>query len=185
MSTPPLFLLSGPPGAGKSTTAVALARRFTRGLRIPVDDLREWVVSGIAHPVPEWTEETGRQFRLARMAAVRTSRLYLEAGFAVVIDDVLFPADVPNLFQEELPGWTVHKVVLLPPVEVALRRSAERTGKWFDPAVLEATIRNIHQAMEKAPFAEDGWIVLENVLGVEEVVDEILRRALIRDPDRA
>ena len=37
-------------------------RRFPFGLHIPVDDLREWVVSGISQPVPEFTAETGRQF---------------------------------------------------------------------------------------------------------------------------
>ena len=65
-SFPPLFLITGAPGAGKSVTAAALMQRFPFGLHIPVDELREWVVSGISQPVPEFTEETGRQFRLAR-----------------------------------------------------------------------------------------------------------------------
>ena len=52
----PLFLITGAPGARQSVTAAALMRRFPFGLHIPVDDLREWVVSGISHPLPEFTD---------------------------------------------------------------------------------------------------------------------------------
>ena len=45
-----IVLITGTPGAGKSVTAAALMRRFPFGLHIPVDDLREWVVSGISAP---------------------------------------------------------------------------------------------------------------------------------------
>lgn len=38
--------------------------RFERGFHVPIDDLREWVVSGCAHPIG-WTDETTRQFLLA------------------------------------------------------------------------------------------------------------------------
>ena len=90
----PLFLITGTPGAGKSVTAAALMRRFPFGLHIPVDELREWVVSGISQPVPEFTEETARQFRLARSAAAQVAALYTDAGFAVAIDDVIHEPDV-------------------------------------------------------------------------------------------
>ena len=51
----PIFLISGTPASGKSSVSLALMRRFARGVHLAVDDLREMVISGIAHPVPEWT----------------------------------------------------------------------------------------------------------------------------------
>jgi adenylate kinase family enzyme len=40
----PIVLLTGSPGAGKSTLAMALAQRFPFGVHIPIDDLRTRVV---------------------------------------------------------------------------------------------------------------------------------------------
>ena len=54
---PRVFIVSGVPGAGQATLARALLDRSDRGFLISLDDLREWVVSGLAQPLPEWTEE--------------------------------------------------------------------------------------------------------------------------------
>ena len=97
LSLPP-FLISGTPGSGKTTAARSLMQRFPFGLHLPVDELREWVVSGISQPVPEFTEETGRQFRLARGAVAQVAALYADAGFAVAIDDVVHEPDAETCF---------------------------------------------------------------------------------------
>jgi chloramphenicol 3-O-phosphotransferase len=172
----PIFLITGTPGAGKTSAATMLMRRFPFGLHIPVDDLREWVVSGLADPVPTWTDETTRQFHLARQAASYTARLYADAGFAVAIDDVVFPDEAEALFVAPLSGYTLRKVLLRPGVEMALSRNAQRTNKSYNTAGLVETIRNVHEMMPPETFARMGWIVIDSTyLSLEETVDEILK----------
>ncbi len=174
---PPIFLLSGVPGAGKTSVAAALMRRFTSGLHIPIDDLREWVVSGIAHPLPTWTDETGRQFRLARQAAAHMACLYVDAGFAVAIDDVLYPDAARELIASHFVGHAVGKVLLQPTVDRVLARNSRRTNKAFDTSTLAEFLPGIHQSLAAAGFVEAGWLVVDSThLSLDQTVDEILQR---------
>jgi chloramphenicol 3-O-phosphotransferase len=176
----PIFVVTGVPGSGKTSVARSLATRFPLGMHVPVDDLREWVVAGIAHPVPTWTAETGRQFGLARRAAAGVARIYAEAGFAVALDDVLSPAGAAAAFDTPLAGLAVHKVALLPRLEVALARNAARTTKGFDTADLAETIRHLHGSFDAAAFRAAGWTVLDNGA---ETVDAVLARTTIDTRD--
>src|SRR5690349_156195 len=106
-----MFIVTGPPGAGKTSVARQLAGRFDPGLHIPVDDLRDWVVSGKAEPIPVLTDQAAGQLRLARRSAGFTAQLYAQNGFTVVIDDVLASADLQAL---ALAEQTIHKVFLRP-----------------------------------------------------------------------
>jgi protein tyrosine phosphatase (PTP) superfamily phosphohydrolase (DUF442 family)/predicted kinase len=175
----PLFLITGTPGSGKSVTAAALMRRFPHGLHIPMDDLREWVVAGIAPPVPDFTEETGRQFRLARRAAAQTAALYADAGFAVALDDVIHEPDAAEFVLATLASRTVHKVLLQPTLDSALARNAARTNKDFDSAVLAEAVRGNHRSLGEQNRADLGWAVIDNSeLTVAQTVDAILESAL-------
>lgn len=170
----PIFLLSGTPGSGKTSVAQALLQRFPLGLHLPVDDFREFVVSGRAS-VFDWTEETTQQFALARGAAVGVARIYSEAGFAVAIDDVVFPAEA-QLFIEPFQA-KVYKILLIPQLDTVLKRNAERTNKFFDTAVLAGTIRKLHKMFseQERDFRAAGWLVLDSS---EETLTETVTRIL-------
>lgn len=139
-----------------------------RGLHIPVDDLRLWVIGGLADSVP-WTDETERQFQVAERAACAVTRTYLKAGFWVAVDHCRNLPRLNRMIGEGLFGLPVRKVLLLPPLEVCLARNEARTNKTFDPLVLVDTIVETH-----ARYCESdqvGWeVVCDPDLSTDEIV---------------
>ncbi|ULH14952.1 chloramphenicol phosphotransferase CPT family protein [Deinococcus sp. KNUC1210] len=156
----PVLLLSGVPGTGKSSLAQAWLYTFARGLHLPVDTLRELVVSGIAHPSLSADPEATRQFALARRVAFLAAALYAREGFAVALDDVWWPHDPDDLNAELLGGLNVSRVFLTAPLATVLERNRTRTGKPFEPHLLEPIIRALHGSMNPADFAAAGWHVV-------------------------
>lgn len=115
------LLLTGPPAAGKSTTARALAMSCPRGAVVDVDDIRQLVVSG--HVAPWDGEEGRRQQRLGVENACDVARRLGSAGIDVLICDVVDDATLP-LYRRLLPDLVVVRLSL--PLDEARRRAASR-----------------------------------------------------------
>ncbi len=176
MTSGRIWLISGIPGAGKTTIERAVCARYSNAIHIPVDDLREFVVTGHALPI-EWTHETTRQFALARGSAARMAADYSDEGFAVVIDDVMREEDIDQ-FTRHLSGRPLTKVALIPRLDVALARNRDRTNKSFDTSILEPVARRLHRSLVESCRPDSGWIAIDTSdMDVAASVTEILRRA--------
>lgn len=174
MERPAIWFISGAPGAGKTTVSEVLCRSFPLAVHIPVDDIRDWVRSGFSSPV-EWTAETSRQFLLARRGAARIAADYVNAGFVVVLDDVIRESELRQ-YTDHLGDATLRKVLLNPTLDIVLARNAAPRGKNFDASVLEAACRGLHPLLLAENTVEQGWIVVDSTtLGIDQTVDAILR----------
>ena len=175
----PVFILIGPPAVGKSTTSKALASKFSRSIHIPVDAIRDMVVSGLVLPSLEWSPELVQQITLARESVIYMALNYQSAGFAVVIDDFLDPNQLRE-YQAFLNTPEIHKFVLYPDQATAHARNLQRAGD--DPVrdYIDEGIHSVYQQLKFMiePLRKDGWIVLDTTeLSIEETVLAILKHS--------
>lgn len=117
---PPLVLLNGPPGIGKSTLADVLASRH--------DHLTALDVDVVKHDLDSWPTDPQAAGLRAREVVLEQARPRLAAGQGVVIGQYLarpaFPDQLARL-AEQVPADFVH-VVLEVPADVLGGRLRER-----------------------------------------------------------
>lgn len=123
------YLLTGVPGAGKSTVARLLALHFDRAAHIDIDLVfHHFTVSGLAEPSTP-SAETAAQAELAAANAGAMARNYLAAGYVCVLEGALARRGEIRACQHALAPYPLHLIVLAPPPAVSERRDAQRSGK--------------------------------------------------------
>lgn len=121
-----VVIVSGPPGAGKSTTARRLAARYPRAVYLRTDDFWDAIVSGA---VPPFLPESDAQNHTVVEVVARAAATYAAGGFVVVVDGVVGPwmlAHFRGLLVES-PDLELHYVVLRPDRATTLARAQART----------------------------------------------------------
>ena len=174
---PPIFLLVGAPAVGKSTTAHALAAHFQKSIHIPVDDIRDMVVSGLLLPSPEWSEGLTEQVTLARAGVTQMAFNYHKAGFVVVIDDFWDTNSHLQEYDSLIQGANFHKVLLLPSQQAAEERNIKRAGSGDGNPYIADGIRMVYEQLRNDfPNGERaGWMMVDTT---DKTVDETVAHIL-------
>jgi cytidylate kinase len=161
-----LLVVTGPPGAGKSTVAALVADRLVRSVLVEGDAFFAFVRRGAVDP---WLPESHAQNEVVtEAAAVATGR---------------FARDYPTVYDGVIGAWflptfvagtgldAIDYVVLLPDVEVCVERVVTRVGHDFRD---EAAARKMHHEFLRADL--DPRHVLANDAGAETAADEVIAR---------
>jgi cytidylate kinase len=160
-----LVVVTGPPGAGKTSVAERLATMRTASALVPGDTFFAMIKNGY---VPPWLPEARRQNEVIIEAAAAAASRLSEISF-VVFEGIVGPWFLPAFVRAAQPA-DVHYVVLLPPLRICIERVRSRGDHGFsDLAVaddmyrqfLDATIDARHLIIEPdAPPAQLAELII-------------------------
>lgn len=166
---PELLVVTGPPGAGKSTVAALLADRREPSALVVGDAFFAFLRRGTVSP---WLPEAHAQNGAVLAAAAAATTRLVAGGLHVVYDGVVGPWFL-DTFAGSVPD--LHYAVLLPPVETCVERVATRSGHGFTDV---DAARRLHRDFVTAGVA--GRHVLADARADPvAVADEVERR--VRD----
>ncbi|MFE0098705.1 AAA family ATPase [Streptomyces sp. NPDC059009] len=176
--TPDCLIVTGLPGAGKSTVTRRVAERLPRSARLDGDFVSRLVVGGRVGALGEPADEAARQVELCNRNLCTLAANFCDAGFTPVIDWVIPDRAQLDFFVSLLPARRVLFVVLAPGIEACRHRNTLRDPQerfFFDG------YEELDAAM-KRELGDVGWWFDTSALTAEESADRVIEEARGRAP---
>jgi predicted kinase len=122
----PIVIITGPPGAGKTTVSRLVADRFDKAVCLESDWFWTTIVKGFVAP---WKPEADSQNRVVVRSFAATAAAMAEGGYAVVLDGIIGPWNLEIATAEfDSRHVKAHYLVLRPAREIALDRATSRVS---------------------------------------------------------
>jgi len=119
-------ILTGPPGAGKSTINGILSKKVPNSAIVSSDALRSFVKNGYAkRGDTDWEA----QLSLGVKNSILLAKSFYKNGFNVFMDDILCNREKFDEYHNSLKDCNLKIILLLPNKEVVAKRDLER-GEW-------------------------------------------------------
>ena len=166
--SPCVVIVSGVPGAGKTSVARMLAQHLVRAAHIEADALQRMIVAGGVWPDAEMSEEPTRQLRLRGRNMALLADSFFNSGFVAVIDDIVIGSRIDE-YLGHLTASPVYLALLQPSLAVLEKRNRLRNkGDAFHQAVELYEVAN--------EIADVGLVMDTSEQDVEATVREIEQR---------
>ena len=170
----PVVLITGISAAGKSTIADLLAHRFDRSVHVKGDVYRRMVVAGRHDMTSQPSDEAWSHLRLRYRLGAATADAYHEAGFSVVVQDMVIGSALAD-YVAAIHSRPLVVVVLTPRPDVVEGREAKRSKIAYREPF--NSIRELDNALRRETPLIGMWLDNSD-LEPHETVDEIIERGL-------
>ena len=163
-----LLVVTGPPGAGKSTVSRLIADRFESSVLVEGDTFFSFLAAGAIEP---WLPESHGQNEVVTDVAAAATSAFVAGGYDTLFDGVLGPWLLPA-FAHRLGLAEFDYVILLPSEDQCVERVRTRVGHGFDDV---AAARSMHPQFDTDRPAI-GHVIEGDHLDAGATTDEVIQR---------